>query len=284
MSSKPLVSVVVPAYQNVAYIARTLDSVLAQTYDRLEVVVADHSSRDGTWELLQRYAHDKRVVLLRTPPGGGAERNWNRVTEAATGTYLKLVCGDDVMRPTCVEDQVAALQAHPEAVLAACRRDLIDAKDRILLRGRGLPRMSGLVSGADAVRASVRAGVNIFGEPVCVLLRRELVDVAGGWSAQQPYLIDQDLYVKVLRHGDLFADPRALAAFRISDSQWSVELARQQAGQAASFHRRVRAMEPSLVSDADVLMGNARAAVASLKRRAAYAVWARRMRPAAGAA
>lgn len=279
--SRPLVSVVVPTYQNASYVQRTLDSLLAQTWPALEVVVADHSSTDGTWELLQPYGDDPRVRLLRTPAGGGAERNWNRVTEQAAGSYLKLVCGDDVLHPRSLELQVEALERHPSAVLAAARRDLVDVHDRVLLRGRGLPGMSGLVSGRTAVRRAVRAGSNVFGEPVCTLLRTSVVREVGGWSARHPYAIDEDLYLKVLAHGDLVALPESLAAFRISTTQWSVELARDQARQVADLHRSVRREQPDAVSSADVRVGTARAHVVAVQRRAAYLLWSRRMRAAA---
>jgi glycosyltransferase involved in cell wall biosynthesis len=280
VSGPPSVSVVVPAFQNAAFVEDALEGVLSQTYRDLEVVVADHSSTDGTWELLQRFADDPRVVLLRTPSGGGAERNWRRVTEAASGTYLKLLCGDDLVYPTCVEEQVRALEAHPGAVMAACRRDVVDASGAVLLRGRGLPGLTGLVAGSRAVRAAVRSGTNVFGEPACVLLRRELVLEVGGWSAEQPYLIDEDLYVKVLAHGDLVAQPDTLAAFRLSDTQWSVDLAREQARQAKAFLRRVQRQHPAVVTSADVRLGSARAVLAAVQRRAAYVVWSRRMRAA----
>jgi hypothetical protein len=124
----------------------------------------------------------------------------------------------------------------------------------------------------------VRAGTNIFGEPACVLLRTDLVRKVGGWSASHPYLIDEDMYVKVLSYGDLFAIPEALAAFRISGTQWSVGLARQQARQARAFHTDVRAAMPAAVSALDVRIGSARAAMISVMRRAAYLAWRHRMR------
>jgi len=275
----PLVSIVVPAFQNADYIERTMDSILSQSYPSLEVVVADHSSTDGTWELLQRYAGDDRVRLLRTEAGGGAERNWNRVTDAATGDLVKLVCGDDLIGSRCVERQVAAMQENPGAVMVSCRRDLVDADDRVLVSGRGLGRLRGVVPGREAVRAVVRAGTNLFGEPMSVLLRTDVVRRCGGWSAQDPYLIDEDLYVRVLRHGDLVAQTETLAAFRVNATQWSVALARSQAKQAARLHRRVRLEWPDAVSVADERTGSARALVMAWVRRAAYVVWNRRMSP-----
>jgi glycosyltransferase involved in cell wall biosynthesis len=60
----PRVSIVIPAYNNADYLAETVDSVLAQTFTDFEVVIADHSSTDGTWDVMQRYADEPRVRLL----------------------------------------------------------------------------------------------------------------------------------------------------------------------------------------------------------------------------
>jgi glycosyltransferase involved in cell wall biosynthesis len=276
--TSPRVSVVVPAYQSARYVGQTVESVLKQTYDNVEVIVADHASSDGTWEILSRYASQPNFRLLRTEAGGGAERNWNRVTDEASGKYLKLVCADDLLYPTCIAEQVAVMEADENVALAAARRDLIDSVGRVLVRARGLPKIAGKLDGLEAIRKTVRAGTNIFGEPACVLLRTDLVRKVGGWSASHPYLIDEDMYVKVLAYGDLFAIPEALAAFRISGTQWSVGLARQQARQARAFHADVRVALPGAVSALDARIGSARAVAIAVVRRTAYFAWRRRMR------
>ena len=279
--SAPKVSIVLPSYQNQRFIQRTVESALAQTYPDFELVIADHSSTDGTWEAVQQYASDPRVRLLRTPAGGGAERNWNRVSEQAQGEYLKLLCGDDVVYPSCVERQVEALDQHPNAGIVSVRRDLVDVVDRPLLRGRGLTGLDGVVAGPTALRTLVRAGTNLLGEPACVMVRTDLLRKVGGWSAAFPYLIDQYLYMRVLQHSDLVAIDATLAAFRVSDSQWSVRLAAEQGRQANALHRRFRAAEPTVIGRSDELIGSARAVRMAWTRRAAYLVWSRRIANAA---
>lgn len=273
----PAVSVVVPAFQNRATIAATMHSILSQTYTDFELVVADHSSTDGTLQEARRSTDDPRVRFVSTAAGGGAARNWDRVTEQARGSLLKLVCGDDLLYPTCLAEQVAALRENPSAALAAVRRDLVDAAGRVLVRDRGLGRMSGLVVGQDAVRATVRAGTNLLGEPMCTLLRTDLVRQVGGWATDKPFLMDEDLYVRLLAGHDLVALPRTLAAFRVSAAQWSVRLASDQARQAVAFHRELRSASPGLLSAWDETVGRAAVGRTALLRRAAYVVWRRRM-------
>jgi hypothetical protein len=203
------------------------------------------------------------------------------VTGQAQGEYLKLLCGDDLLYPTCLQRQVDALDQHPSAGIVSVRRDLIDVADRPLLRGRGLAGLDGLVSGPVALRTIVRAGTNLLGEPACVLFRTELGRKVGGWSAAFPYLIDQYLYMRVLQHSDLVAISDTLAAFRVSNTQWSVHLATEQGQQATALHRRFRAEEPAVISRSDEVIGSLRAVRTAWARRAAYFVWRKRMVEAA---
>ena len=286
MATVPRVSVVVPAFQNAPYIRATVASVLAQTYPDFELVVADHSSTDGTWEILQELATDPRVRLLRTPAGGGAVRNWNRVTQEARGELVKLVCGDDLLAPEALAKQVATFDAHDttgdnthggEVVMVASARDIVDASGRVVVRGHGLGGLSGRVTGREAVRRSVLRGANIFGEPGCVLLRRSVLEAVGGWHGDPGYLIDQSTYCRVLLRGDLATAPGTLAAFRLSSTQWSVALAREQARSADELHRQVAELAPGLLSSRDIRLGNARARVRAFQRRLVYRYLGRRL-------
>jgi glycosyltransferase involved in cell wall biosynthesis len=279
MDARPRVSVVIPSFQNAHYIRATMASVLAQTFRDFELVVADHSSTDGTWEILQEFTSDERVRLLRTPTGGGAERNWNRVTREARGELVKLVCGDDLLAPEALAAQVAVFDGHDEqVVMVASARDIVDAAARPVLREQGLGGLAGRVPGPTAIRRSVIRGANIFGEPCCVLLRRTALEAVGGWHGDPGFMIDQATYCRVLLRGDLVIAPGSLAAFRISDTQWSVALAREQAESAAEMHRQIADLVPGLLSARDLRMGNARATLRAFQRRLVYLYLGRRMK------
>lgn len=277
---RPRVSVVIPSYNNDLFITETMESVLRQTYTDYEVVVADHSSTDTTWELLQAYASDPRVRLLRTEAGGGAERNWNRVTSAASGELVKLVCGDDVLTPEALATQVQAFDSHDAGVvMIASPRDVVDASGRPVLRKVGLGGLEGRVMGTEAIRRSVLRGANIFGEPCCVLIRRSVIEQVGGWHGDPGYMIDQATYARVLLQGDLVTTPHTIASFRVSAGQWSVALTRQQARSAAEMHRQIADRVPGLLSPRDVRIGNAMAGLRAIQRRLVYLYLGRRMHP-----
>jgi len=273
----PVLSVVVPAYNNGRTLGETVQSILDQEISDLELIIADHSSSDDTARVMTGFADDDRVTLLTTPAGGGAGRNWNRVTEAAGGEFLKLVCGDDILRPGVLARQMEILRSTG-AVLTACRRDIVDSQGNTLMPGWGLRGLHGeTMPGASAVRKAVRAGSNLFGEPASVMLRRDALVAEGGWFDRFPYLIDQATYSRVLLHGAFAPDREIGATFRMSDSQWSVALVRAQSEQARGFHMWLHTEHPSIVSAADVRIGNLRASAMARARRLSYRLLKRRM-------
>jgi glycosyltransferase involved in cell wall biosynthesis len=272
------VSVVVPSYNNGPYIRQTLESILAQTLGDFELIVADHSSTDDTMDVIGQF-RDPRMTVLSTPAGGGAQANWNRVSQQASAPYLKLVCGDDVLVPNALELQVAALDAHPEAVMVASQRRIVDARGDQVMTRRGLAGMTGSQPGPVAVRRSVTTGSNVFGEPLCVLLRRDVLAQVGWWDATFPYLLDQTTYARVLGHGNLIALPQVVGDFRLSNTQWSVDLAASQARQARGFHKWASEKYPQAISGLDVRIGDARATAMAFSRRTLYWFLAHRMHP-----
>lgn len=269
---------VVPAYQNVEFVAATLDSILAQTFTDFELLIADHGSTDGTWAAVQPFAADPRVRLWQTPAGGGAAANWQAVTAAATGEFVKLVCADDLLHAECLGEQVAAMDAHPGVSLVSARREIVDAQGAPVLGARGGGGLRGRHDGRVAIRRTVRSGTNIFGEPAAVLLRRADLAAVGGWWADYPYVIDVATYALVLLRGDLYAVDRPLAAFRVSAGQWSVALADRQAAQVIGFHTELARREPGLLSRADRFRGAAMAHGLARARGAFYLLARRRMR------
>lgn len=274
-----LASIVIPAFNNAKYLHATLETALSQTAGDYEVVIADHSSVDGTAEVIDRFADDPRLrILTPTTAGGGAQHNWNRVSQAAEGEFIKLLPGDDLLEPDALRKQLDIFVAHPTVTLCAGRRNLITSDGSPLMPSRGVPTsLKGLHPGAEAVRATVRAGSNLFGEPGCVLVRRDALENIGWWDGTNSYVIDERSYCRALLEdaangrGDFFGLPENVGSFRVGDSQWSVRLANSQSDQVASFHDYLHASHPQVISAADRLVGNARARLMAWARRGVYA-------------
>lgn len=274
MPGSPHVSVVIPAYRNGRFIDATMRSVLSQDYDDFEVVVADHSSDDDTAQVLEHYRSDPRVRLLApTPRGGGAGHNWNRVSQESRGEYIKLVCGDDLLAPGCLSSQVALFDMDPSLVLVAGRRNLIDEDGHVIRRGHTvMPRLKGAMSGNEILKATVRAGTNVLGEPACVLMRRDRLESIGWWDARNSYYIDMQTYAQVIAGGHVNLLEDSVASFRVGGGQWSVRLVSQQSSAARRFHSFAADNWPEVITPADVRIGNARALLGAQIRRLVYAI------------
>lgn len=107
----PLVSVLVAAYNCAPYVALAIESALAQTERRLEVVVVDDASTDATAEVVRRYEPTGCVRLLVNERNRGPSHSRNRAIEAARGEWVMQLDGDDWMAPERVERLLAAAQA-----------------------------------------------------------------------------------------------------------------------------------------------------------------------------
>jgi glycosyltransferase involved in cell wall biosynthesis len=114
----PLVSVIIPVYNGEAFLREALDSVFAQDYAPLEVIVADDGSTDSSAAIAESF---EGVTCLRLGRGG-VSRARNLAVEAAGGEFLAFLDADDVWMPGKTASQVALARAHPKAGFVLCHR------------------------------------------------------------------------------------------------------------------------------------------------------------------
>jgi glycosyltransferase involved in cell wall biosynthesis len=117
LESVPTISVAIPVFNGANFLADAIESVLAQTFGDLELIVSDNGSTDGTAEICRHYAGDPRVRYFRNDRNLGAVPNFNQALGHARGLYFKWLAHDDRLVPGYLQATVAALQARPEAVL-----------------------------------------------------------------------------------------------------------------------------------------------------------------------
>ena len=230
---QPLVSVVVPVYNGMPYLQELTQSLLQQTFSDIEIIFSDGGSSDGSVEFLRTVA-DARARIITIPPGSGAAANWTAATNAARGKFTKLICQDDLLYPHAVADQVRDLQDNPNAVMAVATRDIIDARSKVLYRGRGLagidPELK-TIPGSSAIRACYLAGTNVLGEPLAVMFRTDALQSQMPWTDDNPLMLDLGLYQRVAPHGEVVIRRTPVGAFRVSDASWSTRLASSQGEQ-----------------------------------------------------
>jgi glycosyltransferase involved in cell wall biosynthesis len=112
-----------------------LDALISQTYTDFELVISDNASTDSTAEICQEYAaHDERIRYVRQAKNVGAAANHNLLVPHARGRYFKWASHDDLYAPSLLEACIAALDDHPDAVLAHCADALIDEAGAVVDR------------------------------------------------------------------------------------------------------------------------------------------------------
>ena len=269
----PRVTVCIPVYNGEPHVGEAIASVLEQTYTDFELVVVDQQSTDRTVEIVEGF-EDPRIRLIHNRETKGVIANWNRAIEESPGELVKMVCADDALRPECLAKQVAALDAHPSAVMVACKRDVIDEQGDVVLRNRGLAGMKGLVPGRDAISRGVRSGTNPFGEPPAVMVRGAVWRDTLPWSGKFPFLVDVEMWLRILQKGDLVAQPEVLSTFRVHGGSASTEMGAEQAQQARALFRDVR--ERSRVGRVDATLGAVNAEILRWGRVLLYKRLARR--------
>lgn len=136
---RPKVSVIIPVYNAMPYLTRSLDDVLQQTMREIEVICVDDGSTDNSHAVLCAYAErDQRVrILTQQNKFAGAARN--KGIEEARGDYLMFLDADDLFEPQLIERLYSACKKDA-AQIALCRSDMFDMARGKFLKNNALPR------------------------------------------------------------------------------------------------------------------------------------------------
>jgi hypothetical protein len=203
--SRPLVSIVVPAYNREGFVETTITSLLEQDYEALEVIALDDGSDDETSAVLERIAQrapDHRFRWGRHDNIGQAA-TINRGFEQARGDLLGYVSSDDYLLPGAISRLAAAAEEHPDADVIYPDFFLVDESDHVTDRIRAMQHTL-----VDALRFSLcYPGVG-------ALVRRRCYERIGGWDPRYRYAPDFEWW---LRAGDarFVAVPEPLGAWRV---------------------------------------------------------------------
>ena len=188
-----LISVVIPCYNAAPFVAETIESVLAQTYPHVEVIVVDDASTDGSWEVIRSYG--ERVTAVRQEANGGGCRARNGGAEIARGEYLMFLDADDTIGPETLEALVDALRDQPNRI-AVCRwRRLVRVDGQWTKQPAevALPSLDG-----DTLHEWL---MGRYVPPCGVLWPRGVYSATGGWDESVRKNQDGDIMMRALADG-----------------------------------------------------------------------------------
>lgn len=134
-----LISVIIPAYNHEKYIEECIRSIMAQTYQNIELLVIDDGSKDGTFKKLLELKPEcekrfVRVVMIQNAHTGG-KQNTNTMIDMAYGRYIFSSASDDVTKPQAIETLHLFLSQNPDYVLAVGDNEIINGKSERIYWG-----------------------------------------------------------------------------------------------------------------------------------------------------
>ncbi len=185
-SSLPLVSIGLPVYNGERYVARALESLCAQDYPRIEIVLSDNASRDRTLEICETYVRKHPFIRVhRQERNVGVQKNFQTVLEFARGEYFMWAGVDDQWEPAFVRKLVEEMEAHPEAALAMTAFERVHEDGTLFdvqcFSGKNSPNGKSHFSMALKLTSPLKFNLFLYG-----LFRREFIQKASRFFPDIP--------------------------------------------------------------------------------------------------
>jgi glycosyltransferase involved in cell wall biosynthesis len=241
----PLVSCVVPVFNGERFLREALDSILAQTYRPVEIIVADDGSTDGTATLVARYGDQVRYLFQ---PNTGTAAACNLGLKAAQGDFVAFLAADDLWHPEKLAHQISQFQLRPDLDLCVT-----------YVKNFWIPELK---EEAERFR-NHRISQPLPGYvPQTLLARRALFETVGHFNIALRHADSTDWFLRVIEHGAVIDIlPDALVYRRIHQSNLSRRMAsasRQEYVELvkATLDRRRRHMAAHLESSLSVKKDN----------------------------
>jgi glycosyltransferase involved in cell wall biosynthesis len=241
MSSSPLVSVIMAAYNMDRFLPFAVDSVLSQDWPALELIVIDDGSTDNTGEVLQAYRADHRVRVIRQRNAGQTVAK-NVGLRAAGGEYVGFCDADNAWLPGKLSRQVPLLKARRAAGVVY--------GDIVLMDGQGRPLPAAPVKRYEGwiTRQLLFENFVTFNT---ALMPRQVVEEFGGFDESLSMAIDYDLWLRVSTKYEFAYIPEPLVRYRI----WGGQMSHRTEERFANFVRlfeRFLAAHPDCVTASQI--------------------------------
>lgn len=205
MSELPLVSIVTPSFNQARYIEATIRSVLAQDYARIEYIVIDGGSTDGTVDVIKKY--EGRLATWVSEPDQGQTDAINKGFARAQGDILAWINSDDTYEPGAVFAAVRYLQSHPEAGMVYGDCNFINESGRVI----------GRFNAAQTDLPLLRRGYVHIPQQAS-FFRADLWRQVGPLDPSFYFAMDYDLWTRLASRAEIKYEPQTWANFRLHTS------------------------------------------------------------------
>lgn len=199
----PLVSIIVITYKSAKYVSQTLESIKAQTYDNIELIISDDCSPDDTLKVCEQFIKknwDKNrsnVTIVTTQKNGGICANYNNGLKYAKGVWIKYIAGDDILESDCIKSFVNATILSNDKLFICGTKPFTN--DGTKLPYRLLPPDWFKGDYISQEKLLVKKGTIIEGPTF--FIHAETLRKLGAFDEKYPFIEDYPLYMKFLKNG-----------------------------------------------------------------------------------
>lgn len=217
-----LVSVCVPTYNGVRYLKESLECIVNQTYQNLEILIVDDQSTDGTLSVASEFEkQDARVKVLKNSKNLGLVGNWNKCIEEASGEWVKLHFQDDLMEPETVEEMLTVAHEFEVEFVLSDRKYIFEGKRKNHFDN--LRRLSNhynektLLEAVKLGSLVKKIGIdhNFMGEPILGLVSKKLFERYGDYDEQLKQIVDLEYWLRLGLNTRFVFIPKHLHTFRV---------------------------------------------------------------------
>jgi glycosyltransferase involved in cell wall biosynthesis len=216
------VSVIIPNYNHVAYLAKRIESVLDQTFQDFELIILDDKSTDNSRKVIEQYNQHPKVsqIIFNEQNSGSTFKQWLKGIELSRGELIWLAESDDMADPEFLATLVQIMDREPKVGIAYANSYYIDADDKILRTytqefevWSDRWQYDYINNGSDEVVRYLRFSPVILNVSSCIF-RKSLFLKVGGCSEDFKLAGDWMTYVKMLQFADISYIARPLNYFR----------------------------------------------------------------------
>lgn len=218
----PLVSIIVITYNSSKYILETLESIKSQTYKNIELIVSDDCSNDDTFILCANWVEVNRSIFKKTSlisakENSGIAPNCNRGISVANGEWVKLIAGDDLLLPECIETLVKFVLADQRCEIVFGRVKFLDGKK--VWDDKSNPFFT-LQQKDQLVKIVTGSGI----KAPASFIKHSLLTKVNGFDEDYKMIEDVPLWLKISKSGTLFyCVDSFIVLYRLHDSNISMD-------------------------------------------------------------
>jgi glycosyltransferase involved in cell wall biosynthesis len=213
-----LITVILPTYNGIKYVKRSIESVLTQTYKDFDFLICDDFSQDGTWEYL-KILDDDRIRVYRNESNKGLFPTLNFLIKETRTKWIHLWSQDDIMYSNCIDEEIKFIKKHPEVPFFFSQMDIIDKNDKLIKQYKD-NFTNEIISEKHLIKVSVLAG-SITGNIANTVIRKIDVIKVGGFDQSMVYSGDFDMWEKLSRGKNIGVINKALIRLREHNEQLS---------------------------------------------------------------